>query len=96
MSVELRITSLEAQMKNLQAALRKCLVTSENNILTGHLQLAGDPVGDLEPATKHYVDVSMYSPLANVTVVLAKLTPGGTVGSMAVSQGRILAYTPPS
>ena len=56
MSTESRLKSLESQVQSLQGLLAQYLRLDANNVLSGHLQLAGDPKGDLEPASKHYVD----------------------------------------
>jgi len=54
---DLSISSLQAQVQKLTLALRKYVPIDGITTLTGRLLVSNDPRGDLEVATKHYVDV---------------------------------------
>jgi hypothetical protein len=89
-----RVQILEGQVKQLLALGSVSL--SGINTMKGRLFLSQDPQGSLEAATMHYVDAKTGG--FTGTVVLAKLTSGGTVGSLTIVNGNVApsGYTPPT
>lgn len=82
---DLSIASLQAQVQKLTLALRKYVPIDGITTLTGRLLVSNDPRGDLEVATKHYVDVKTAGIVGSVIPV--------AVSSLSVSDNAGHALT---
>ena len=69
---DLSVSALQAQVQKLMLALRKYVPIDGNTTIIGRLFVSNDPRGDLEVATKHYVDVKNSSAGAGTTTVISE------------------------